>query len=297
MQLVFHLGAHATDDERLIRTLATNPEAMAGAKAHAPAPGVYRTALRDALIALKGRPADAQTQATLRDACLKGARGEVERLVFSYENFLALPEKAIGPSGLYPAAADKLVPLANLFPQAQTEFHIGLLNPALLLVALHARQPGRDFGEMLAGNAPETLRWGPVIERMAAAARRVGASLVLWCNEDLPLVGSEVLRAMSGIDTATPITGELTLVEEIMSKEGARRLRSYITQHPPQSVEQRRKVLMAFLEKFARSEALEAEVPLPGWTADLVARIGAAYEEDVTSFASLDGVRLITPWG
>lgn len=295
MHLVFHLGAHATDDERLIRTLATNPDVMAAARSHAPAPGAYRSALRDALIALRGRPADAETQKTLREACLRGARGPVERLVFSYENFLALPERAIGPAGLYPAAADKLVPLANLFPQDQTEFHLALLNPALLLSALQARQPGRDLTEMLCGHAPEDLRWAPVIARMAAAADRVGAKLVLWCNEDLPLVFPEVLRSMGGLGPAVDIAGELTLVEEIMQPEGAKRLRAYVAQHPPQNAEQRRKVLSAFLDKFARPEALMADVPLPGWTEELVARIGARYDADLAEIAQMPGVTLITP--
>lgn len=295
MHLVFHLGAHATDDERLVRTLATNPQVMAAAKAHAPAPAAYRMALRDALIALKGRPADATTQATLRAACLRGARGPVDRLVFSYENFLALPERAIGPAGLYPAAADKLAPLANLFPQDRTEFHLGLLDPALLLTALAARQPGRDLTDMLCGHAPEDLRWGPVLARMAEAAAQVGATLVIWCNEDLPLIFPEVLRRMGGIAPEAALAGESGLVEEIMQPEGGKRLRAYMADHPPQTAEQRRKVLMAFLDKFARPEALLADVPLPGFTADLVAEIAARYAEDVAAIARLPGVTLITP--
>ncbi|PYF08619.1 hypothetical protein C8J30_11235 [Rhodobacter viridis] len=294
MHLVFHLGAHATDDERLIRTLATNPEVMAAAQSHAPAPTAYRMALRDALIGLKGRPADAATQDGLRKACLRGARGPVERLIFSYENFLALPERAIGATGLYPAAADKLAPLANLFPQDQTEFHLGLLDPALLLVALAARQPGRDFSDMLAGHAPEDLRWGPVLERMAEAATKVGAKLVVWCNEDLPLIFPEVLRQMGGIAAAAPLMGEYGLVEDLMQPEGAKRLRTYMAQHPPQTAEQRRKVLTAFLEKFARPEALLADVALPGFTEELVAEIAARYAQDVAAIARLPGVTLIT---
>ncbi|SOC12146.1 hypothetical protein SAMN05877809_10612 [Rhodobacter sp. JA431] len=295
MQLVFHLGAHATDEGRLIRTLAANPEKMAQAQAHAPAPGAYRTALRDALLALKGGPADEETQENLRTACLRGASGPVERLVFSYENFLALPDRTIGASGFYPSAADKLGPLANLFPEEETEFHLGLINPAVLIAALMARQNGRDYTEMMAGQDPLDLRWGPVVARMAEAAARCDAKLVLWCNEDLPLIFPEVLRAMSGIADDVVVEGEMALVEEIMEPEGVKRLRAYVAQHPPLSVEQRRKVLIAFLDKFARPEALEAELPLPGWTDELVAEIGAAYDEDIEAIAQLPGVTLITP--
>ncbi len=295
MQLAFHLGAHATDDERLIRTLAANPEALAAAGSHAPAPRAYRSALRDALIALKGRPADAETQARLLSACESGAPATVGRLIFSYENFLALPDRAITGAGLYPAAADKLAPLANLFPQGQTEFHLGLVNPAVLIAALVARQPARSYDDILCGHDPLALRWGPVLTRMAEAAQGCGARLVVWCNEDLPLVFPEVLRGLGGVDATTPLAGEAAVIEEIMTDEGRLRLRGYLAQHPPQTVEQRRKVAMAFLDKFARAEALEAEIALPGWSDDTVAQISAAYDADVAQIATLAGVSFVTP--
>lgn len=295
MQAVFHLGAHATDDERLIRTLAANPEAMAGVQAHAPAPRAYRTALRDALIALAGKPADAPTRQKLTAACQAGAPGPVARLVFSYENFLALPDRAITQSGLYPVAADKLAPLANLFEPGQTEFFLGLLNPAVLIAALAARQPARSLEDILCGHAPLALRWGPVVARMAEAARACGATLTLWCNEDLPLIFPDILRAMSGVAEAVPLAGESAVVEEILSDEGRARLKSYLGLHPPQSLAQHRKVSLAFLEKFARPEALEADIPLPGWTDETVAAMSAAYEEDVAQIGTLEGVRLIAP--
>lgn len=293
MQIAFHLGAHATDNERLARTLAANGPALAAAKAHVPSPRAYRNALRDALIALKGGPADAATQETLRTACTQDAPGPVERLIFSYENFLALPDRAIGPTGLYPAAADKLGPLANLFPEAQTEFHLALVNPAVLLEALVTRQAPRSYEDIMAGQAPQTLRWLPVIERMAKAAR--GARLILWCNEDLPLVFPEVLRSLAGIAPEGALLGEDAILEQIMSAEGMTRMRAYLAQHPVQGTAQRRKVAMAFLDKFARPEALEAEITLPGWSADLVEEISARYEADLAQIAQIPGVTLIAP--
>lgn len=296
MQLAFHLGAHFTDEERLIRTLAGNSAVLAGARVHVPSPRAYRTALRDALLALKGRPADAETQAQLRETCVQGAIGPVERLVFSYENFLALPDRAITAAGLYPAAADKLAPLANLFPEAETEFHLALVNPAVLIAGLVARQPGRSYDEILSGQPPEALRWGPVVARMAGAVRALPrARLVVWCNEDLPLIFPEVLRSLGGIVPAIPLAGEDGLIETLMTDEGMRRMRSYVAQHPPQTVAQRRKVAMAFLDKFARPEALEAEIPLPGWTDELVARISTDYEADTAGIADLEGVSFIAP--
>lgn len=295
MQLAFHLGAHATDDERLIRTLAANPEALTKARTLAPAPKLYRAVLRDALIALKGGPADAATQDSLLAACADGTEGPVERLVFSYENFLAMPDRAIGPAGLYPVAASKLAPLANLFPEAQTEFHLGLINPAILLNALVARQSHRPYDDILAGQPPENLRWLPVVRRMAEAARSAGAQLVLWCDEDMPLIFPEVLRGLGGLPPESALFGEDALLEKIMTDEGLSRMRNYLAQHPVQSVAQRRKVTMAFLDKFARAEALETPISLPGWTDDLLAQMTETYAADVAQIAQLEGVRMIAP--
>lgn len=295
MQLAFHLGAHATDDERLMRTLAANPEALAAARTVAPAPKQYRAALRDALIALKGRPADEATQKSLLTTCAGGTEGEVARLVFSHENFLALPDRAIGLTGLYPAAADKLGPLANLFPEAETEFHLGLLNPAVLLNALVARQNQRSYDEILAGQSPDSLRWLPVIERMAGTAKAAGARLVLWCDEDMPLIFPEVLRSLGGLAATSALNGEDVLLQSIMSDEGLSRMRAYLAQHPVQSIAQRRKVVMAFLDKFARADALEAEITLPGWTSDLVARMSESYEADVAQISQIEGVTFLAP--
>lgn len=121
------------------------------------------------------------------------------------------------------------------------------------------------------------------------------ARLILWCHEDLPLVLPEVARAMGGLAEEVALPGEDRLLDEIMTAEGLSRLRGYLAQHPPKTVEQRRKVLAAFLDKFVRPEQLEEEVTLPGWDADLVARMTEAYEADVLEIAALEGVTFIAP--
>ena len=71
--------------------------------------------------------------------------------------------------------------------------------------------------------------------------------------------------------------------------------RSYLRSHPPQTVLQRRKIVSAFLDKFVLPEAVEVEIPLPGWTDDLVGAITAAYGADVAEIAAMDGVEFLLP--
>lgn len=58
---------------------------------------------------------------------------------------------------------------------------------------------------------------------------------------------------------------------------------------------QRRKVVSAFLDKFALPDRIETEVAMPGWTEDLVAEMTALYEEDVHRIAQMENVTFLAP--
>ena len=55
MRIVYHLGAHCTDDERLLRCLLKNRGALAEQGIVVPSPTRYRTLLRDTAVHLQGR--------------------------------------------------------------------------------------------------------------------------------------------------------------------------------------------------------------------------------------------------
>ena len=80
-----------------------------------------------------------------------------------------------------------------------------------------------------------------------------------------------------------------------MAPEGLTRLQGYLANHPPGSVAQRRKIVTAFLEKFALPERLEAEVEMPGWTQEVVDALSQLYAQDVARIAQMPGVRFIAP--
>ena len=291
MQVIFHMGAHATDDDQIVRTLSKNFRLLRTLETFVPAPKNYRMVLRDALLSLKGGPADQATQDAIVTACTP--HEHVSRLIFSHEFFLCIPDRVITPQGFYAMAPSKLGPLANLFPDANVEFHMALINPATLITQLVARQPKKTYREIICDLDPRSLRWAPVIREMVAAAN--GKRIVLWCNEDLPLIWPEVLRRVGGLPTETPIWGEEVILEQIMTPEGLERLRAYIASHPPQTIAQRRKIVAAFLDKFVRHDEIEIEAPLPHWTEDLIDDITALYDLDVAEIAEMDRVEFITP--
>lgn len=291
MQVAFHLGAHSTDEDRLVKTLLRNNDVLTAADIAVPSPMRYRMVLRDALVALKGHPADHATQETVLDAVTE--QDNLRRIVFSHEFFLGIPQRVISEDGFYGHAAAKLQPLTNLFPEAETEFHMALVNPAVLIPALIGRIEGASAESVLSGHDPRALRWAPVVRAMVRAA--AGRRFVIWCHEDTPLIWPEVLRNLAGLPADQLLAGDFTILAMIMSPEGLERLKTYLASHPPQSVARRRRIVTAFLDKFALPERLETEIALPGWTEALVDDITAAYDADVAEIAAMPGVAFITP--
>ena len=291
MQVVYHLGVHCTDEDQLLKCLLKNRGPLADQGTVIPNPGRCRKPLREALRALNGRPATADMQEMLLDAVMD--EDHAERLVFSQKSFLAAPARAMEMNMLYHEAGEKTAALAQLFPQAECQFHIGIRNPATYIPALFASTNESDFAGFVAGIDPRALLWSDLIVRVRNAAP--DASVTVWCNEDTPLIWNELLGELAGHDPLKELEGSYDFLSTIMTEAGLKRMQDYLEKHPPQNELQRRRVVAAFLDKFAIEEEIEEELDLPGWTEDLVEELTEAYEEDLFEIERLEGVRFITP--
>lgn len=306
MQLVYHLGAHCTDEDRLLRGLLKDRGRLARSGIAVPAPGRYRPLLLRTLGALKGAPAGADVQEVLLDTAIDG--DEAQRLVLSHEFLLCIPLRVVSDQGFYSAAPRRIAALANLFPQADCEFHFGLRNPATLIPALIARISGASYEGLMGDSDPMSLRWAPVIRRILETTP--AARLRLWCNEDTPLIWPEVLARVAGIDRDAsagllsqggwsdgggPMAGADDLLATIMAPRGLEALRARLAALPATDIEARRDMVSAHLERYALGEAIEVAVDLPGWDSGLIAAMTAAYDEDIAEIATLPGVEMLLP--
>ena len=295
MRIVYHLGAHCTDDDRLLRCLLKNRGTLAEQGIVVPGPTKYRTLLRDTAVALKGQPASLDTQALVLEQIME--EDTAERLILSWDSFLSYPPWAL-ETALYPTAAERIRAFSQIFPQIEAEFHLALRNPATFLPALFDKQKNhkggsKTFPEFLKGLDPYHIRWSDLIERVLRVNPDV--PLCVWCDEDTPLIWPEVLQAVSGHAPGTVLEDAHELLTQIMSAEGLKRMQAYLATHPVTSPEMRRKVVSAFLDKFALSERINVEVEVPNWTADTIATLTQIYEQDVARIARMPGVRLIAP--
>jgi hypothetical protein len=288
MRIVYHLGAHFTDEERLLKSLLKDRDFLAKHDIAVPGPKRYRHLLRDTVKELKGAQADRNTQALILDKIMD--EDVAERLILSWDSFLSLPPWVLAQK-LYPAAGERVQAFKQVFPEIEAEFFMAIRNPATFLPLLFQKIGGKTYEEFIGATDIFDLAWSETIEDILRLSPQT--KLTVWCDEDTPLIWPEVLRAVAGLPEDVALGGDDDLLATLMPAEGLTRLQSYLSSHPPGSVMQRRKIVSAFLEKFALPEQLEAEVEMPGWTQEVVDELSQLYAQDVARIMQMPGVTFL----
>ena len=80
-----------------------------------------------------------------------------------------------------------------------------------------------------------------------------------------------------------------------MSPEGMKRFETYLKSHPDMTEMQKRRVISAFLDKFALDEEIEEELNVAGWDDQLMDDTTDVYDEDMLEVQRIPSVTLIAP--
>lgn len=289
MRIVYHLGAHCTDEERLLRALLKNRGVLAAEGIVVPGPARYRTLLRDTAMQLRGAAASRDTQTALLDQIMD--EDSAERLILSWDNFIGFAQSALGDM-LYPAAGERMLAFRNIFPDLPHEFHLGLRNPATFVPAILDKTRARV---QRPDGPPDArrLRWSDLVLSLRAAVP--DAPVTVWCDEDTPLLWPTVLARVSGHAEGTVLEDIDDLLGALMGPAGLARLQGYLADHPPADAAHRARVVAAFLDKFALPDAVSQELDVPGWTAATVADLTAEYDRDIARLMRIEGVTVLAP--
>ena len=290
MKITFHIGAHRTDEDRLMRSLIRNSQKLADEGIFIPGPSRYRDLLRDVTTRLKGETANPETLDLLLDAILDTT--EADHIVLAYESFLCAPNMIFADGGYYARAGHKSAWLRKAFPGHEVAFALGIRNPATQVPAVFGQLSGVRADAFLRGHDPLELRWSDPVASIVEC--NPGCPVIVWCNEDTPLIWPEVMREVSGHAADTRLKGGFDILQQIMETEGIRRLRTYLGTHPPQNEIQRRRILAAFLDKYAKEEEVEEIVDFPGWTEEMVDAMTRSYEADINRVAAIPGVTFLS---
>ena len=289
MQIVFHIGANCTDGDRLVRLLVKNSDTLAPQGVSIPPHARYRKLLRETIQTLAGSTPAPDTRDILVDEIIGDT--EADRLVMSNSTFICLPPRVFEGGQFYGLLEMKIRALTLLFPKDDIELFLALRNPATFIPAVFEQARTKNFGAFMDGVDPTSLRWSQVITRIRAITPT--AKVTVWCNEDTPLIWGDILKQMIGDAAPVRPIGEFDLLATIMSPEGMSRFQAYLATRPPKTDLQMRRVIAAFLDKYALHDEVEEEVDLPGWDAHLVDHLTRIYEDDVKHIAGLEGVTFL----
>ncbi len=308
MQVAVHIGAHATDEGRLLKSLFRNQGVLARQGVLLPGPGRYRRLLLDTLRRLDGAPGERPLERDIRELLLDTiCDGDTpRRVILSHENFICFPGQVLDDGILYAATSERIMGLGNLFAGERLEFFLALRNPASFLPALAQRlavsegkRGRRRAQDLLRGGDPRDLSWSDMVRRIREASPAAG--LTVWCNEDTPLIWERVMRALGDVAPQTALCGADDLLHAVLGREGMKRLRAYLAARPGIDAQARVRVLGAFIGHYAEAEARNENNEEPvspewsGWDARLVRQLSELYEVECDEIAEMEGVRFIAP--
>jgi hypothetical protein len=291
MRIVYHLGAHCTDEERLIKCLLKNRGALAARGIAVPGPSRYRNLLRETANALGRRHASAEAQATLLDQILE-SDAPVDRLILSWDGFLAYPQWLLH-GGFYARSGLNLRKLTDVFPDHLAEFHLAIRNPAGLIPALLQKQKDRSYADLMGDLHPQDLFWSEVLGNIRQ--QNPDVPIHVWCDEDSPLVWPDVLNIVAGLPQGMALDGQDDLLAHLLAPADLARLQADLAGRPGLSPALRRQITADFLDRHALVERMETTVELPGWTEGLIENLGLQYDQDLDRIARIPGVTLTLP--
>jgi hypothetical protein len=292
MEIAFHIGANCTDEERLLKSVLRNATTLLAEGIVVPGPSKYRRLLRETIQGLDGAPPKPGTRDILLDAIVE--EDDVDRVVMSNDNFVAIPKRVFDDGVFYPQTETKLRTLARLFPKDEISLFIGLRHPASFLqeVARSAEAPRlRDF---LGTLSPLELRWSNIIRRIRNVAPQ--AQIHVWCNEDTPIIWEDLIRHFSGASPHTPLAGGLDMAARVLTREGLAALEAELSTTPGMDRIQRHEAIAAAIEIHAKPDVMDDDVIYPEIGTRLIDAMSELYDEDIALIDDMEGVELILPF-
>ncbi|MEL6466910.1 MAG: hypothetical protein AAFQ58_18255 [Pseudomonadota bacterium] len=291
MHIILHAGAHFTEEDRLVRCLLRNKEDLSKRGVAVPGPGKYRALLKDTVAALQDAPPSNEARDVLMDAFLDDARAD--RMVLSHMFLFGAPRACVRNGVIYESAPERMAQLSALFATDTLQLFLAMRNPGTFLPALFNNAPQDDMNAFLRGADPYSIRWSDTLSAIRSAAPDV--TITTWCFEDMPMLWAQIVREIAGLAQNEKIIGGFDLLAEIMSKEGMQRFRTYLKSHSDMTEIQKRRVMAAFLDKFAIEDAIEEELNAPGWSEEMIETMTDLYEADMARVAAIPGVTLLVP--
>lgn len=283
MQIVLHIGAHATNEEALLRGLLANHDRLHGCGVAVPGPARYRDLLRDVIARLEGAEAAEGSGDLILDEV--GVAPETDRVILSYPHAMGFPVGAVGRDMLYPSATRRIGALLRLFEGHEVTLALGLRSPVTWLPDIFARQNAKTEAEFFARVDLHALRWSHLVTRLADL--RPSGGMIVWSDEGAPLGWPAILRALAGVGWDVPLAETDAIARSLLSEEAGRALALRLAQFDPPDARSWAALVADHLRDHADPALAEVEITLAGWSQALVDLLAARHEADLGRIAGL----------
>lgn len=291
MQVIVHAGAHGTEEDRVMKTLLRNKDLFLQYGTSVPGPAKYRTLLKESIAAAQHAPPSSDAAQVLWDSILE--EENATRVILSNAHFFGSQADALHGNMLYPEAEVRLQTMSQLLSGDGLHLFLAIRSPSGFLPSLLEKAGPARRENVIRNTNPLALSWADLLIRIRHTVPQM--DITVWCHEDLPLIWAQILRLFGGLDDNTKVKGGLDVLMSIMSREGAQRLRQYLSDHPDMTEPYKRRIFMAFLDKYAKDDAIEEELDIPGWGPLFMRDIEEHYDRDVDRISAIPGVNLLSP--
>ena len=166
MQIVYHIGAHCTDQESLHASLVKNNEILVQKRVAPASTPKYRNIICGHLKAKAAGPRLKKTRLKLLADILGNT--EADRAIFTNGNFIRVPNWIFENEVFYTLLVEKLQAFGTLFSCHDIEISICIRDPESFVPAAFGELHGRSYDRLMAGTRAEVLQWHGLIDQIRA---------------------------------------------------------------------------------------------------------------------------------
>jgi len=216
MQIVYHIGAHCTDQESLHASLVKNNEMLVQKRVAPASTPKYQNIICGHL---KAKAAGSRLEKT-RLELLADILGntEADRAIFTNGNFIRVPNRIFENEVFYMLAVEKLQAFGTLFSGHDIEISICIRDPESFIPAAFGELHGRSYDRLTAGTRAEVLQWHGLIDQIRATSPN--AKITAWCNENTPFIWPRLLRCVMCLTDEDPVEGGYDLIASALTQSG-----------------------------------------------------------------------------